>query len=85
MIQEVHFIKLPFTLYLDESDKTKFNLSVDRSTTLNKVKGLLTQVYYFDATMRFGYWLKNLGFLARGLFNFQKAYVLLSFLAVPSG
>ena len=85
LIQEVHFIKMPYTLFLDDSDKKKFNLAVDRSTTLTKVRELLKEVDYFDVIMRFAYFLKDLNFITRILFNYQNMYTFLAFAFVAQG
>jgi hypothetical protein len=81
-IQEIHFIKLPYCEYLDDADKDKFNHEVDRSTTLNKVKGLIEEVDYFTVIMKFAYYLKTINFLIRIIFNYQAFYTALSFTTV---
>jgi len=75
---------MPYTLFLDDSDKKKFNLAVDRSTTLTKVRELLKEVHYFEVIMRFAYFLKDLNFITRILFNYQNMYIFLSFAFVTS-
>jgi len=84
LIQEIYFIKMPYTVYLDDSDKEKFNLDVDRSTTLNKVKGLFEEVNYFTVIMRFAYILKTRNIIVTLLMNYESFYTLISFLTVKS-
>jgi hypothetical protein len=83
-IQEIYFIKLPYSEYLDDADKDKFNHEVDRSTTLNKVKGLIEEVDYFTVIMKFAYYLKTINFIVRILFNYQGFYTALSFFTAVS-
>lgn len=78
-IQEIYFIKLPYCEYLDDADKDMFNHEVDRSTTLNKVKGLIDEVDYFTVIMKFAYYLKTINFVIRIVFNYQGFYTALSF------
>lgn len=79
-IQEVHFIKMPYSVYLEDADKDKFNLEVDRKTTLNKVKSLFGSVDYLGSVMKFGYFLNSSNFLFSILFKHEAAYTLISFL-----
>ena len=79
-IQEIYFIKMPYSVYLEDTDKEKFNIEVDRKTTLNKVKSLFSAVDYLGSMMKFGYFLNSSNFLFSLLFKHEAAYTLLSFL-----
>ena len=79
-IQEVYFIKMPYSVYLEDADKDKFNIEVDRKTTLNKVKSLFGAVDYLGSVMKFGYFLNSSNFLFSILFKHEAAYTLISFL-----
>jgi hypothetical protein len=81
-IQEIYFIKVPYSEYLDEADRDKFNHEVERSTTLNKVKSLFQQVDYFTTIMQFAYYLENINFTVRFFFSFEAVYTMLSFYTV---
>lgn len=81
-IQEIYFIKVPYSEYLDDADKEKFNHQVDRSTTLNKVKALFEETDYLTVIMKFAYYLKTINFLIRILFNYESFYTTVSFLTV---
>lgn len=83
-IQEIYFIKVPYSEYLDDADKDKFNRDVDRSTTLNKVKSLFQEVDYFTTIMQFAYYLENINFTVRFFFSFEAVYTALSFITVDS-
>jgi hypothetical protein len=79
-IQEIYFIKMPYSIYLEDADKDKFNIEVDRKTTLNKVKSLLGAVGYLGSLMKFGYFLNASTILFSLLFKHEAAYTLISFL-----
>ena len=81
-IQEIYFVKMPYTVYLDDADKEKFNLEVDRSTTLIKVKELFNQVDDFTVIMKFAYLLKTVNPVVKVVFNYESFYTLVSFLTV---
>lgn len=79
-IQEIYFIKMPYSVYLEETDRDKFNIEVDRKTTLNKVKSLFSAVDYLGSMMKFGYFLNSSNLLFSLLFKHEAAYTLLSFM-----
>lgn len=81
-IQEIYFIKVPYSEYLDDADKEKFNHQVDRSTTLNKVKALFEETDYLTVIMKFAYYLKTINFVIKLLFNYESFYTTVSFLTV---
>jgi hypothetical protein len=78
-IEEIYFIRLPYTDYLADSEKDLFNYEVDRSTTLMKIKQLFDKTSYFKLLMQFSFNLKQINPVIKLLFNYDNVYTLVSF------
>jgi hypothetical protein len=78
-IEELYFIRLPYTDYLADSEKDLFNHEVDRSTTLMKIRQLFDRTSYLKLLMQFSFNLKQINPVITLLFNYDQLYTLLSF------
>lgn len=80
-IEEIYYIKYPYTVDLEESVKDEFNRLVDRSTTHVKVVSLLKEFDMFWTTMKFKYILRTSFFGIISVFLTQEQnYKTLSFI-----
>lgn len=78
-IQEVFFIKYPYTVDLSGFQKDMFNLDVERSTTKAKVNQLISKTTFFIKLMKFNYYLRAKNKLISLLFTHENFYLDMSF------
>ena len=82
-IEEIYFIKLPYTTDLTNSEKDSFNRKVDRGSTHQKVTELMGDFQYLATSMQFKYKIRTTFFGIISLFfTHENFYKTLSFIMV---
>jgi len=78
-IEEVFFIKHPYTMDLEGDEKDTFNHEVNRSTTSVKVRALLDSFDRFNTSMIFQYNLRSKNSFISAFFMHEELYKSMSF------
>jgi hypothetical protein len=81
-IEEIYFIKFPYTLDLQEYEIDIFHRDVDRSSTKMKVNQLMNQFEHFWISMRFNYLLTSKNKIISFILTNENTYLDLSFFIV---